>query len=85
MSEGPFIRDGAPKRETMADKPGRYITPAEISAGLAQAWYGEITRPSCSCCAPPKHDPQDPECVCDACLACDQCPTPCACPKWEDA
>jgi hypothetical protein len=85
MNEGPFIKRDAPERGTMADKPGRFITQAEINASLAAVWTKEIAGPSCACCAPPKHDPQDPECVCDACLACDHCPTPCACPKWEDA
>ncbi len=44
------------------------------AAAQARAEYPE--------CQPPEHDPADPDCVCDACLVCDQCPTPCACPKW---
>ena len=39
----PFMRDDAPKRETMADKPGAYLTPEALRSAMTELWNGRGT------------------------------------------
>jgi hypothetical protein len=64
---------------TLADKPGGYLKPGALQAAMDSLW----AKPACKadCCAPPAHDPADPECVCDACLGLRPLPDPVRVPE----